>query len=989
MRLYCTAFKLSDQLVCNLDVLHPDEHSLIRSFQSLTGEHSPADPNTAVESFENHCRLCPRKVAITCEDITWTYAQLHIAASNIAGELLSNIGGRILKERAVIILMDKNEYAIASVLGVWKASGHFLPIAISNQSSLKDVLTHMTPASIVINTSRDQLPVLDKLSSTITCPIIDIRNIPMADYYSKYIQADQSADDVAYIIRTSGSSGRQKQCSILQRSILILSNAWKNCYNLDAFEVIALQWAPLSFDVFVGDLVRALICVPGTLAVCPEKHRLDIQHVLNLISTNRVSISEVTPQFGLQMALLTSKKQLESIQLLVLGSDILQTHVYQKVRAVLHSDQRLVNSYGMTEATIDSSFFEGDILPMTRSGAVPIGKPLPGVTYHILDSETLQVCPVGTPGELYISGDILAGGDVEIISLKHTEGRALKTGDAACWLPCGNVDLLGRLDSMVKLRGFRISTSEIANKIVEHVSGVQDATCVVLKGDSKEAEFLCAFLVLKEGIDPATVDRNCVRCQLINHLPHYMLPDFVQTIEEIPLTANGKINFAALPSLSQLQSNNNMSTNSSSSMVTSTGRKLKSLFAASMGLPNSENINCDLTFMEQGANSLILIQFSTLIATHTIYNVTIADIFSYRTINILADYIDNILYKSVSYSPLKHTICPPDPESVVTIPKPAQIFSQSPHHPQMKTLLMFPGHRAQKKEMLWTMKNSPEAKAIFQRAEAILGYNILDLCTVEGGQDARLKSTEFVEVALFTGCIAKMEQIKKDRPDLIEQITHVAGLSVGEFSALVFAGVIKFEDALRVVQCRGKVMESEVNNSATGMVSIFGPNSMQLQDYLTEHFPNMKISIFLGDDQHTVAGTSEDCKHLMQSLSENKEDLNIIDVRKLRVAGAFHSSHMMNAAAKVNPFIQSLQFSEPSLPVIMNVNGTVTLLPEDIKQSLQEQITAPVMWKKSMTTAYASGIEHFIEVAPCCVLSSIVKKRISEYANCEVKFIEM
>ncbi len=223
------------------------------------------------------------------------------------------------------------------------------------------------------------------------------------------------------------------------------------------------------------------------------------------------------------------------------------------------------------------------------------------------------------------------------MQLKHNGEKALKTGDAACWLPCGNVDLIGRLDSTLKLRGFRISTTEIENKIVQHVSGVKDA-CIVLKRSSKETEFLCAFLV-HEGTDDTAIDQKCVHDQLRNQLPYYMLPDFVHILKEIPLTENGKIHYSALPTLSQLlKSREKIASNSST--LSPTVSKIKTLFASSLGLPDYEDIDCDLTFMEQGANSLILVRFSSLIATDTTFNVGIADIFSYPTINALADFID-------------------------------------------------------------------------------------------------------------------------------------------------------------------------------------------------------------------------------------------------------------------------------------------------------------------------------------------------------------
>jgi len=307
------------------------------------------------------------------------------------------------------------------------------------------------------------------------------------------------------------------------------------------------------------------------------------------------------------------------------------------------------------------------------------------------------------------------------------------------------------------------------------------------------------------------------------------------------------------------------------------------------------------------------------------------------------------------------------------------------------SLLMFPGQGAQRMGMFQSMKESVEARAIFKRAQSIIGYDILDVCIAQGEElQEKLKSAEFVQVALLTGCIAKMEQIKVERPELTSQITHVAGLCLGEFAALVYAEVLNFEDALQIVRYQGQAIEHEMKHSPTGMVSTFGPESQHLQSYLSKHFPDMIISTFLGDNQHTIVGSDEDCNTLMNNLSEKavRQNMNVIDVRRLQAAGAFHSAYMRSVAAKVSPIIEATHFSEPTLPIIMNVDGNVTMSLKDIKDLLKEQLVAPVKWKHSILTVYELGVRNFVEVAPLHELTSIVKERISECKNCNATFIE-
>ena len=350
---------------------------------------------------------------------------------------------------------------------------------------------------------------------------------------------------------------------------------------------------------------------------------------------------EITPLFGQQLVENAYDDQLSSIKLFILGSDVLQRHVYCTIKDKFETHQRVLNSYGMTEATIDSAFFEGDIVPTTRSGTVPIGKPLPGVRLHVLDPRTLLPCPIGTMGELYISGDVLASGDVDLLPVSYLGCDALKTGDSACYLPSGDIELMGRMDNMVKLRGFRVSMAEIENKIKGAIDIVAQVCVVPLRGeDDKGIKFLCAFLVLDQvGSAGITIDRNYVCSKLKGEVPYYMLPDIVHIISEIPLSSNGKVNHKALPNVSNLIKRTAVSAVKALNTESSVMATLKSLFAEALGLHDSDQVHNHLTFMEQGAHSLILVRFSTLITQKTSFRVTIADIFSYPTISALEEFI--------------------------------------------------------------------------------------------------------------------------------------------------------------------------------------------------------------------------------------------------------------------------------------------------------------------------------------------------------------
>ena len=625
--------------IIDVQVLSFSECKLLKLFSQPCQIYEVLNIN---ETFKKHVRNHPDSVAVVCKDKTTTYLQLEAMALLIASELYQHADQSILKKKPVILISEKSEHTIASVLGVWKAGGHFLPVSFSTSNPLKTILECVTPAAILV--SHSVYTDIHALGEQYEVPCINVYTLlnNQINFHTKFCDPVINEDDLAYIIKTSGSTGKPKQCKISHKSLGILANAWKIKYELSTSEVNVLQWAPLSFDVFIGDLIRGLMCSAGTLTICPDEFRLDIPYLITLIKQQKVTVAEITPQFAVQLVQNSKCGDLDSLNLLILGSDVLHCHVYKKVKEQLNPNQRLLNSYGMTEATIDSAFFEGNVVPKTRSKTIPIGKPLPGVTLFILDPKSLQPCPVGTIGELYISGPVLASGDVEIIYIQSINCDCLKTNDAAAWLPSGEIELLGRLDSVTKLRGFRISITEIENKIVSNVIGVKDACVVVLGSENVNNgnKFLCAFIVPEPH---KVVNLAILRNQLNGKIPYYMLPDIVHTIETMPLSQNGKVDYKALPTLSdvlgEIKDGQEMSTaciNTESQVHTT----LKELFSEALGTEISQ-IHLDKTFMEQGGHSLVLLYFATLVKEKTTYDIGIVDIFSYPSINSLAAYIQN------------------------------------------------------------------------------------------------------------------------------------------------------------------------------------------------------------------------------------------------------------------------------------------------------------------------------------------------------------
>ncbi|MFD0890575.1 AMP-binding protein, partial [Streptosporangium algeriense] len=211
-------------------------------------------------------------------------------------------------------------------------------------------------------------------------------------------------DDLAYVIYTSGSTGRPKAVQVTHRNLASVHAAWREAYRLDEDVRVHLQMASFSFDVFTGDLVRAL-CSGGNLVLVRRELLFDTARLYRTMLEEKVDCGEFVPAIvrGLTAYCEREGERLDFMRLLIVGSDAWKVEEYQRLRALCGSRTRLVNSYGLSEATIDSAYFEGPADELDPSQMVPIGRPFPNSALYILDEHGEPV-PPGVPGGLWVGG---------------------------------------------------------------------------------------------------------------------------------------------------------------------------------------------------------------------------------------------------------------------------------------------------------------------------------------------------------------------------------------------------------------------------------------------------------------------------------------------------------------------------------------------------------------------------------------------------------
>lgn len=292
---------------------------------------------------------------------------------------------------------------------------------------------------------------------------------------------------------------------------------------------------------------------------------------------------------------------------------------------------------------------------------------------------------------------------------------------------------------------------------------------------------------------------------------------------------------------------------------------------------------------------------------------------------------------------------------------------------------LFPGQGAQHLGMGQQIAAQiPAAAALFARASEILGYDLAKVC--QAGPEATLHSTVVSQPAIFVTSLACLEKVKAEMPDLPAKCEMTAGLSLGEYTALVFAGAMSFEDGLRVVKQRGEAMQAAADATPSSMASILMLQLEQVQQIVTEASAagQVQIANYLCPGNLVVSGSVPGVNRAVE-LAE-AQNAKIV---RLTVAGAFHTSIMKPADEKLAAALAGVSIQAPRIPVVSNVDAASHSDPAEIRDILVRQVLSPVRWEDGVRVMLDAGIDEFYEIGPGRVLTSLMK-RINRKTPCTV-----
>jgi amino acid adenylation domain-containing protein len=614
-----------DRKVSSIDLLSDSERFELIQQWNLTQVDYQSE-HLLHKAFEEQVSRTPDNVAVIFDRQRLTYRELDERANQLAHHLKkSGVGPDVF----VGICAERSVEMVIGLLGILKAGGAYVPL---DPEYPKERL-----AFIIEDAGLDLLLTQEHLTDCL--PVCEAKTLRLdADWGEMNVQPTEPCvnevkpDNLAYAIYTSGSTGRPKGVMISHSGICNRLLWMQDEYGLSESDLV-LQKTSFGFDVSVWEFFWPLMVGARLVMARPGGHK-DPVYLVKEIMKRGITTMHFVPAMLQAFVDEPSSRLCESLKRVICSGEALSYELQEKFYSRLEAE--LHNLYGPTEASVDVTYWKCEKEATRR--AVPIGRPIANTQIYILDGG-MKAVPVGVAGELYIGGVGLGRGYINRPDLtgerfvpnpyeRGKGSRLYATGDLARYLVDGSIEYIGRLDHQVKIRGFRIELGEIEAVLAWHPQ-VRECLVTAHKDVSGETRLVAYLVGEGEGFPSGSELREYVG----EKLPPYMMPTAFVRLEEMPVTANGKVDRKALPPA------DNLSLKPEAVYVEPQNEAQRLIAEVMRDLLRVDKIGIHHNFFDVGAHSLLMVQAHARLREAFKKEFPLLKIFESPTISSLARYL--------------------------------------------------------------------------------------------------------------------------------------------------------------------------------------------------------------------------------------------------------------------------------------------------------------------------------------------------------------
>ncbi|RZI42231.1 amino acid adenylation domain-containing protein [Herbaspirillum sp. HC18] len=604
--------------------------------ERMRTETAPPQTDPPAYRLENYldtaASLQPFADAVSCGGDSISYVALASASEAIAGQLRAHgVGGGT----TVAVVANRGIQLAQAVFGILKSGGAYVPVDPALPEERRAYILRDCAVAVVLTEAK----YVQKLRWPEAVRVIDIGEASVLDPSIRHIRRSEHDTELAYVIYTSGSTGKPKGVMIEHRGAVNTIEDVNQRFEVGVQDSL-FGISSFGFDLSVYDLFGSIAA--GVRLVYPAPGQtLNPAHWVDLMERERITLWNSAPPLAVLLAEAAEARQtiLPDLRLVLLSGDWIPLELPARIRR-LAPNARIVSLGGATEASIWSILYEiGDPLPGWSS--IPYGYPMRNQSWHVLDAWG-RPAPDWATGELYIGGVGLARGywgDVAKsgaafgchsphAALQHQ--RLYRTGDMGRYRPGGILEFLGRRDTQVKIQGHRIELGEIECEL-SCCAGVQTAAVVVRRDAQAASPRLIAHVVPMPGVE---LQIDSLRQQLAGRLPSYMVPHAIGVLPQLPLSANGKVDRAALPDIRDSEASRPAARDEPRN---STEAKLRDIWRIVLG---RETVDITEDFFDMGGQSFEAVRIVGAIRQEMGITISIGMIWEARSIERLAERLE-------------------------------------------------------------------------------------------------------------------------------------------------------------------------------------------------------------------------------------------------------------------------------------------------------------------------------------------------------------